>query len=72
LLRGLRVSPGYDPLAILAQIRAGGVLLSIAGGDVLRFSPSLLVTREELDEGLAVVERVLRAAVPLPPAGSPA
>ncbi len=69
LLRGLRVAQGYDPLAVLAQIRAEGVLLSIAGGDVLRFSPSLLVTRDELDEGLDVVERVLRAAVPVAPAG---
>lgn len=62
LLRGLRVATGFDPAATLARIRDQGVLLSIAGGNVLRFSPSLLVTRAELDEGLAVVVRVLRDA----------
>jgi acetylornithine/succinyldiaminopimelate/putrescine aminotransferase len=36
------------------------VLLSLAGGDVLRFTPPLCVTTEELDEGLAAVERVLQ------------
>jgi predicted acetylornithine/succinylornithine family transaminase len=62
LLRGLRVAAGYDPLATLAALRDRGLLLSIAGGDVLRFSPSLLVTRAELDEGLDIVARVLRDA----------
>ena len=62
LLRGLRLAAGFDPMATLAQIRAEGVLLSLAGGDVLRFSPSLLVTRAELDEGLDVIVRVLRSA----------
>jgi len=64
LLRGLRLASGVDPMATLARIRNEGVLLSLAGGDVLRFSPSLLVTRAELDEGLESIERVLRAAVP--------
>ena len=59
LLRGLRLAPGVDPLATLSKIREAGVLLSIAGGDVLRFSPSLLVTRAELDEGLDLVRGVL-------------
>jgi predicted acetylornithine/succinylornithine family transaminase len=62
LLRGLCVAPGFDPLATLAKIREAGVLLSIAGGNVLRFSPSLLVTRAELDEGLELIVRVLRDA----------
>ena len=64
LLRGLRLASGVEPMATLARIRNEGVLLSLAGGDVLRFSPSLLVTRAELDEGLESIERVLRAAVP--------
>ena len=60
LLRGLKLAPGTDAPATLASIREGGVLLSLAGGDVLRFTPPLCVTEAEIDEGVAVVERVLR------------
>lgn len=62
LLRGLRVADGVDPAALLAAIREAGVLLSIAGGNVLRFTPPLCVTTQEIDEGVAIVERVLNTA----------
>ena len=42
------------------RIREQGVLLSLAGADVLRFTPPLCVTDAELDEGLEVVRKVLR------------
>jgi acetylornithine/succinyldiaminopimelate/putrescine aminotransferase len=64
LLRGLAVAQGFDSAALLADLRARGVLLSIAGGDVLRFSPPLTITQAELDEALASVEAALRAAKP--------
>ena len=60
LLRGLRVADNYDPAALLAAVREAGVLLSIAGGNVLRFTPPLSITAAEIDEGVATVERVLR------------
>jgi acetylornithine/N-succinyldiaminopimelate aminotransferase len=60
LLQGVRLQEGVDPAGVLAGCRDGGVLLSLAGGDVLRFTPPLNVTAEELDEGLVVVEKVLR------------
>jgi predicted acetylornithine/succinylornithine family transaminase len=59
LLRGLRLADGVDPSATLAKIRERGVLLSIAGPNVLRFTPPLCVTRAEIDQGLEVVEQVL-------------
>lgn len=59
LLRGLRLADGLDPASVLAQIRERGVLLSIAGANVLRFTPPLCVTRAEIDEGCEVVEQVL-------------
>jgi len=37
-------------------------LLTLAGGNVIRVSPSLNVTRGELDEGLAILERVVSEA----------
>ncbi|MDH5673516.1 MAG: aspartate aminotransferase family protein [Myxococcales bacterium] len=64
LLRGILLADEVDPGATLAVVREAGVLLSLAGGNVLRFTPPLCVSREELDEGLAAVERVL-AAPPL-------
>ncbi len=70
LLRGLSIAPAFEPGALLAEIRKRGVLVSIAGGNVLRFSPPLCVTADEIDEGLAVVESVLREATPIKAAGS--
>ncbi|HEX2678200.1 MAG TPA: acetylornithine/succinylornithine family transaminase [Polyangiales bacterium] len=64
LLRGLSLAANYDPGAILAEIRKRGVLVSIAGGNVIRFSPPLCVRASEIDEGLAVIESVLRDAKP--------
>lgn len=61
LLQGLVLAAGFDPAAVLASIRERGVLLSLAGGNVLRFSPPLCVTREEIDQGVSVVEAALRA-----------
>lgn len=59
LLRGIRLAEGVDPAAVLAGCRERGLLLSLAGGTVLRFTPPLNVTVEELDEGLAVARAVL-------------
>ena len=36
-----------------------GLLINCAAGKVLRFVPPLIVTRAEIDEGLAILERVL-------------
>lgn len=60
LLIGLALEANVDPLATLAKIREKGVLLSIAGGNVLRISPPLVVTEGELEEGLRVILDVLR------------
>lgn len=62
LLQGLVLADDVDPGATVSAIHAAGVLLTLAGGNVVRVSPSLNVTREELDEGLAVLEEVLADA----------
>jgi predicted acetylornithine/succinylornithine family transaminase len=64
LLRGIAVSETYDPAPIVADIRSRGVLVSIAGGNVLRISPPLVITEREIDEGLDAIEAALRAARP--------
>jgi acetylornithine/succinyldiaminopimelate/putrescine aminotransferase len=62
LLQGLVLADDVDPGAIIAAVHASGLLLTLAGGHVVRISPSLNVTQEELDEGLAILERILSDA----------
>jgi acetylornithine/succinyldiaminopimelate/putrescine aminotransferase len=66
LLQGIVLAEEVDPGATIAEIHAAGLLLTLAGGNVVRISPSLNVTRDELDEGLAILERVLAEAPRMP------
>lgn len=59
LLRALVLAPGVDARAVLGAVREHGVLLTVAGADGLRFTPPLVVTRDELDEGVAQVDAAL-------------
>jgi len=59
LLVGAELSePGA---AVIDRCREAGLLLNCTAEKVLRFSPPLIITRDEIDEGLAIVERALRA-----------
>ncbi len=59
LLWGLVMRPGLVAREILPRIQEAGVLLTGAGDNVLRFSPALIVTTAELEEGVRAVRRVL-------------
>jgi acetylornithine/N-succinyldiaminopimelate aminotransferase len=59
LLRGLILADAADPRATLGKLREAGVLLTIAGERVLRFTPPLVITRGEIDEALGIVDDVL-------------
>jgi acetylornithine/N-succinyldiaminopimelate aminotransferase len=48
-----------DSAPVIARLREQGVLTNAAGEKTVRFAPAYVVTREELDEGLRVLERVL-------------
>jgi acetylornithine/N-succinyldiaminopimelate aminotransferase len=61
LLRGLVLAPGYEPRVVLGAVRDHGVLLTAAGSNVLRFTPPLVVTEAELDEGIERVQAALEA-----------
>ncbi|HVS19644.1 MAG TPA: aminotransferase class III-fold pyridoxal phosphate-dependent enzyme, partial [Planctomycetota bacterium] len=60
LLRGLALRGDAAP--VVARCRDRGVLLSVAGGTVVRFVPPYVVTEGELDRGLAVLDEVLGAS----------
>ena len=59
LLQALLLKETVDARQVLGKLQEAGVLLTVAGGQALRFSPPLVVTRAELDEGLAKVDAVL-------------
>lgn len=62
LLQGLVLREGIDVRKIHGDLRDAGVLVTVAGGVALRFSPALNTTAAQIDEGLAVVDTVLGAA----------
>jgi acetylornithine/succinyldiaminopimelate/putrescine aminotransferase len=59
LLQALVLRPGVDARTLLESLRAAGVLLTVAGGTALRFSPALNIERSEIDEAIGIVDRVL-------------
>jgi acetylornithine/N-succinyldiaminopimelate aminotransferase len=63
LLQALVLREGVDARKVMTflQEQETGVLLTIAGGQALRFSPPLIITEAELQEGVAVLERALSA-----------
>jgi acetylornithine/N-succinyldiaminopimelate aminotransferase len=61
LLQALVLREGVDARKVMTTLQESGVLLTIAGGQALRFSPPLIITRAELEEGVAMLERTLSA-----------
>ena len=57
LLRGLAMIGSAAPVVVGCRDR--GVLLSMAGGNVVRFAPALVVTKNQIDEGVAVLAKVI-------------
>jgi predicted acetylornithine/succinylornithine family transaminase len=57
LLQGLVLEGEAGPVVVKARER--GLLLSIAGGNVVRFAPPLVVSRAEVDEAVAILDGVL-------------
>ena len=59
-MRGLLVDGDATP--IVMRCREKGLLLSVAGGTVVRFAPALNVTIEEVDEAIDTLDAVLGGA----------
>lgn len=57
LLRGLALKKPASPY--VTSCREHGVLLSVAGGSVVRFAPALNVSHEHIDEAVSVLDAVL-------------
>lgn len=59
LLRGVLLKPGIDARGALGRARERGVLLTLAGGRVLRFTPPLIVSEAEIEEAVRRVDEAL-------------
>jgi len=57
LLRGVRVAG--TPATVITKCRDKGVLLSIAGADVIRFAPPFVIERAHVDEAVDALGAVL-------------
>jgi len=64
LLQALVLREGIDVRAVLNDVVSRGLLLSIAGGRGLRFSPPLVVQAREIAEALAVLDAALADLTP--------
>ncbi len=61
--RGLMwgIDVGEPASEVIARARSGGLLLVSAGEYTVRFLPPLVISREDMAEGLAILERALTA-----------
>jgi acetylornithine/N-succinyldiaminopimelate aminotransferase len=59
LLQALVLREGVDARKVMSALQDSGVLLTIAGGQALRFSPPLIVSKSEIEDAVAVLERAL-------------
>lgn len=62
LMIGIEVAEGYDENKALARkLLDNGLVVLTAGGNVLRLLPPLTITKEEMDKGLAILQKTLEA-----------
>jgi acetylornithine/N-succinyldiaminopimelate aminotransferase len=59
LLQALVLREGVDARKVLSTLQDSGVLVTIAGGQALRFSPPLVISRSELEESVTLLEHAL-------------
>jgi len=57
LLQGVIIDG--DPTDVVVRARSAGLLLSLAGANVVRFVPPLIVGKQEIDEAIEILDRVL-------------
>jgi acetylornithine/N-succinyldiaminopimelate aminotransferase len=58
LLVGVPVRPPYEAKAIVAEAREHGLLVGSAANNTLRLAPPLIVSNDDVDRALSLLERV--------------
>ena len=64
MLLGLRIQPGIVNANVVDRLRDAGLLTVGAGDNVVRLLPPLIITEAEIDEAIAILDKVLPELVP--------
>ena len=59
MMLGIGLQEGYQAGALVEKLLEEGLLCLTAGHNTIRLLPPLVISREELDQGLAIMARVL-------------
>jgi acetylornithine/N-succinyldiaminopimelate aminotransferase len=59
LIRGLELTKDVSVGEITKKALAKGLLIISAGSNVLRFVPPLIITKEDVDEAMAILEECI-------------
>jgi acetylornithine/N-succinyldiaminopimelate aminotransferase len=59
LMIGITLNEGYNNGELAGKLVEAGLLVLTAGQNVIRLLPPLVITREELDKGIAILRNVL-------------
>ena len=59
-LLGIRCQPELTAGDFVAKLRAEGLICLTAGDNVLRILPPLIVSEREVEEGMAIIDKVAR------------
>jgi acetylornithine/N-succinyldiaminopimelate aminotransferase len=59
LMIGITLNEGYNNGELAGKLVKAGLLVLTAGQNVIRLLPPLVITREELDKGIAILRNVL-------------
>ena len=59
LLQVILLRDGIDARAVVGSLQTRGLLVTVAGGRALRFSPPLVVEPKQIEEALGIVDGVL-------------
>lgn len=61
LMIGIEVTEGFENKALARKLLENGLVVLTAGGNVLRLLPPLVITKDEMDKGLAILQKTLEA-----------
>tara|TARA_R110000868_G_scaffold120773_5_gene320640 strand:- start:7071 stop:8234 length:1164 start_codon:yes stop_codon:yes gene_type:complete len=61
LLIGLKLKEGFDPKQLVVKARDRHLLIGAAGDNVARMAPSLIISRDDASEAIAILEEAISA-----------
>jgi ornithine--oxo-acid transaminase len=58
LLNAVVFEKGFEAWDVCVALKEAGLLAKQTHGNIIRFAPPLVITKEELTEGLAIIKSV--------------